>query len=703
MTDHKQQLQSQLWNIANDLRGNMGADEFRDYILGFIFFKYLSEKVQLWADKQLKSDGITFIDLITHTKREDYLEGLAEESVGALGFFLKPHQLFSVLASRGGEHSEGHDTLIQDVEEAFRDIEQSVAGAESSDDFDGLFNEIDLYSTKLGKDKPQRSKLIGKVLIHLNKIDFQLENTEIDVLGDAYEYLISQFASGAGKKAGEFYTPQEVSSILSKIVTTGKDRLESVYDPTCGSGSLLLRVAKEVEKVGMFYGQEMNPTTYNLARMNMILHDVSYRYFDIKQDDTLERPQHDSQLFEAIVANPPFSVSWNGDNLKMDDPRFGMYGKLAPSSKADYAFVAHMLYHLKEDGVMAIVLPHGALSRGASEAHIRKHLVKELNWLDAVIGLPPNIFFGTGIPTCIMVFKKNRLLSDKVLFIDASNGFEKLKNKNYLKETDINTIVDTYRSKEMIEGFSNCVSVDEIADNNYILNISRYVNKLIEESIIDVPKLLANISDNHRRHIEIDNQIRVFCEELNAPFVETYSISLLNSFKASLMQRIFNKDYRFKLSDGNDFPKWNLIELSQVVDYEQPTKYIVDSTDYSDDNSIPVLTAGKSFILGYTDETHSTFQNLPVIIFDDFTTDFKYVDFEFKVKSSAMKILKSRNDFDTRYVYEAMKTINFPKGEHKRYWISEYQHMSIPCPILAEQKKIAELAKLLDEKAALLV
>ena len=309
MTNHKQQLQSQLWNIANVLRGNMGADEFRDYILGLIFYKYLSEKIELWADKQLKSDGIKFTDLIDHQDREDYLEGLAEESVGALGFFLKPHQLFSVLAARGGEHSEGHDTLIQDVEEAFRDIEQSVAGAESSDDFDGLFNEIDLYSSKLGKDKSQRAKLIGKVLINLNNIDFQLENTEIDVLGDAYEYLISQFASGAGKKAGEFYTPQEVSSILSKIVTTGKDKLESVYDPTCGSGSLLLRVAKEVEKVGMFYGQEMNPTTYNLARMNMILHDVSYRFFDIKQDDTLERPQHDGQLFEAIVANPHSQLS----------------------------------------------------------------------------------------------------------------------------------------------------------------------------------------------------------------------------------------------------------------------------------------------------------------------------------------------------------------------------------------------------------
>ena len=508
MTDHKQQLQSQLWNIANVLRGNMGADEFRDYILGLIFYKYLSEKIELWADKQLKSDGIKFTDLIDHQDREDYLEGLAEESVGALGFFLKPHQLFSVLAARGGEHSEGHDTLIQDVEEAFRDIEQSVAGAESSDDFDGLFNEIDLYSSKLGKDKSQRAKLIGKVLINLNNIDFQLENTEIDVLGDAYEYLISQFASGAGKKAGEFYTPQEVSSILSKIVTNGKDKLESVYDPTCGSGSLLLRVAKEVEKVGMFYGQEMNPTTYNLARMNMILHDVSYRYFDIKQNDTLEKPEHISIKFDAIVANPPFSAKWSSDSLKMDDERFGQYGKLAPQSKADYAFVTHMLHHLSDSGTMALVLPHGALFRGAAEGHIRKHIIEECNWLDAVIGLPANIFYGTSIPTCVMVFKKNRSDDDAVLFIDASNEFEKQKNQNYLKAAHIDKIVETYRDREALDKYSYNATLEEIRENDYNLNIPRYVDTFEEEEPVDLKAVQAEIK-------EIDAELAKVKEELN--------------------------------------------------------------------------------------------------------------------------------------------------------------------------------------------
>ena len=484
MTDHKQQLQSQLWNIANDLRGNMGADEFRDYILGFIFFKYLSEKVELWADGLLKEDGITFKDLISHPDKEDYLQGLKEDAVGALGFFLKPSQLFSTLAAKGGEHDAGHESLIQDLETAFRDIEQSVAGAASEDDFDGLFDELDLDSSKLGKKDSDRRKLIGKVLIHLNKIDFQLENTDIDVLGDAYEYLISQFASGAGKKAGEFYTPQEVSKILAKIVTTGKDKLKSVYDPTCGSGSLLLRVAKEVKEVSAFYGQEMNRTTYNLARMNMILHDVHYKKFDIKQEDTLEHPQHIDERFEAIVANPPFSADWSANSLFMSDERFSQYGKLAPKGKADYAFVQHMIHQLAENGTMAIVLPHGALFRGGAEGHIRKYLIEDRNYLDAVIGLPSNVFYGTGIPTCILVFKKCREHSENILFIDASEHYEKVKTQNILREVHIEKIISTYRNRTAEDKYSHIATMDEVIENDYNLNIPRYVDTFEEEEAV---------------------------------------------------------------------------------------------------------------------------------------------------------------------------------------------------------------------------
>ena len=269
----------------------------------------------------------------------------------------------------------------------------------------------------------------------------------MDVFGDAYEYLIWQFAIGAGKKAGEFYTPQEVSKVLAKLVTTGKTKLKSVYDPTCGSGSLLLRVAREVKEVSNFCGQELNRTTYNLARMNMILHDVHYRKFDIKQEDTLEHPQHLDKKFEAIVANPPFSAQWSASPLFMSDDRFSQYGKLAPSSKADFAFVQHMIFHLDDNGIMAIVLPHGVLFRGGAEQHIRKYLIEDRNYLDAVIGLPPNIFYGTSIPTCILVFKKCRENPGNILFIDASRNFEKVKTQNFLRDSDINKIIDTYRNR----------------------------------------------------------------------------------------------------------------------------------------------------------------------------------------------------------------------------------------------------------------
>ena len=282
---------------------------------------------------------------------------------------------------------------------------------------------MDLQSSKLGRKVSDKNKLIGQIIKHLSEIDFELENDENDILGDAYEYLISQFASDAGKKAGEFYTPQEVSKILAKLVTVGKNRLKSVYDPTCGSGSLLLRVSKEV-RVTDFYGQELNQTTYNLARMNMILHDVNFNDFDIRQGDSLEEPLFIDERFEAIVANPPFSAKWSSDKKFLDDERFSAAGKLPPKSKADYAFVEHMIYHLDENGTMAIVLPHGVLFRGAAEGTIRKFLVDERNYLDAVIGLPANLFYGTSIPTCVLVFKKCREENDDILFIDASQEFE---------------------------------------------------------------------------------------------------------------------------------------------------------------------------------------------------------------------------------------------------------------------------------------
>ncbi len=519
--DHKKTLQTQLWNIANTLRGKMGADEFRDYILGFIFYKYLSERMHLFADEILKHDGIRFDQIDeTNKKGKEMLAAIQEEAIERLGYFLKPTELFHKVAEKGAQKTDNF--ILEDLTAVLKHIESSTMGHASEDDFEGLFEDLDLGSYKLGKTENQKNELIAKVLVHLDKIDFRLADTEADVLGDAYEYLIGQFASGAGKKAGEFYTPQEVSTILAKIVTTGKKKLKSVYDPTCGSASLLLRVAKEVPDVGHFYGQEMNPTTYNLARMNMILHGVHYQRFDLKNEDTLEHPapEHADLRFDAIVANPPFSANWSASAIHENDDRFSAYGKLAPKTKADFAFVQHMVHHLDNGATMACVLPHGVLFRGAAEGHIRKYLIEDCNYLDAVIGLPANIFYGAGIPTCILVFKKQRENPDDILFIDGSLGFEKEGNQNKLRPEHIERIVSTYQKRESIEKFSHVADLSEIEENDYNLNIPRYVDTFEVEEAVD----LATVSDRlvalEIEMGETDKMIASFCEDLGikAPF-----------------------------------------------------------------------------------------------------------------------------------------------------------------------------------------
>lgn len=544
--EHKKNLEKQLWNIANALRGNMSADDFRDYILGFIFYKFLSEKIHLYADNLLAADGIKFIDIDETTEDgQETLEALKEETVDHLGYFLKPSEMFNVLAQKG----EQGEFIIEELGAVLRHIEQSTMGTEAEDDFNGLFDDLDLSSNKLGKTEKAKNELIAKVLSHLNAIDFALDDTEIDVLGDAYEYLIGQFASGAGKKAGEFYTPQMVSKLLAQLVTHGRDDIRSVYDPTCGSGSLLLRVARELgthkngeqlTKTLQYFGQESNPSTYNLARMNMILHDVHYSRFDIQQDDTLEEPRHLEKRFDAVVANPPFSAKWSAASSFLSDERFEDYGKLAPASKADFAFVQHMYHQLDENGTLAVVLPHGVLFRGAAEGHIRKFLIEKHNALDAVIGLPANIFFGTSIPTCILVIKKNRNSpaqkknAEDVLFIDASAHFGKETNQNYLREEDLQRIMDAYTQRKNIDKFafvapiksqldengelleSSTLSGDEsaIEDNDYNLNIPRYVDTFEEEEPVDLAAVTQTIQGIETELEGVDKQLVEFCEQL---------------------------------------------------------------------------------------------------------------------------------------------------------------------------------------------
>lgn len=505
----QQRLRTQLWTVANTLRGNMSAGDFMYFTLGFIFYKYLSEKIELRADEILQYDGINFKQAWASGDDELKTE-LKEQCIQDLGYFVEPEFLYSTIISM----IEHKANILPSLERSLKKIEDSTIGQESEDDFGGLFSDIDLASPKLGKTADDKNKLISEVLVALNGIDFGLsEAQDIDILGDAYEYMIGQFAAGAGKKAGEFYTPQEVSQILSEIVITGKNRLKTVYDPTCGSGSLLLRTARE-GNADAIYGQEKNPTTFNLCRMNMLLHGVKYQDFDIHNGDTLEADEFDDRQFDAVVANPPFSAEWSADAKFNNDDRFSKAGVLAPKSKADYAFILHMIYHLNDGGTMACVAPHGVLFRGSSEGKIRQFLIEKKNYIDAIIGLPANIFYGTSIPTCILVMKKCRREDDNILFIDASKEFEKVKTQNKLRPEHIRKIVDTYRNRTEIEKYSHCASLQEVKDNDYNLNIPRYVDTFEEEEEIDIKAVMAEIKELEAKRADLDKQIDVYLKEL---------------------------------------------------------------------------------------------------------------------------------------------------------------------------------------------
>ncbi len=507
------QLHKQLWAIANDLRGNMDASEFKNYILGIIFYRYLSENLERIIEKEyLSEDKISYEEA---WKNPEYKEVLIQELTenSDIGYLIEPEYLYSKMIQliKVGKFD------ISVLSKAINSLGESTIGHSSQEDFEGLFDDMDLNSSRLGRGEKERSALISKIMLKINEIDFMHEDAEIDVLGDAYEYMIGQFAASAGKKAGEFYTPQAVSEILARIVTLGKKEIKDVYDPTCGSGSLLLRIAKHA-KVGKYYGQEKIQTTYNLARMNMLLHKVRFNRFDIYQGDTLEHPceRHKELKFEAVVANPPYSAKWSGDAKFLDDERFSAYGRLAPASKADYAFVQHMIHHLDDNGTMAVVLPHGVLFRGAAEDVIRKYLIKNKNYLDAVIGLPANIFFGTSIPTTILVFKKCKTNTD-VLFIDASNDFKKEKNQNILLPEHIDKIVETYSERKEIEKYSHVASLKEIKDNDYNLNIPRYVDTFEEEEQIDLNQVRSKLIEVDHEIDEITKKINQYLKELGEP------------------------------------------------------------------------------------------------------------------------------------------------------------------------------------------
>ena len=536
----QQQLGKTLWNIADNLRGAMNADDFRDYMLSFLFLRYLSANYEESAKKELGRDypvtgsdivskyGVTTPLQLWYESNLDDIENFEKQMRRKVHYVIKPQHLWSSIAEMARTQN---GELLNTLEEGFRYIENE--SFESA--FQGLFSEINLNSEKLGKTNTERNK---KLCVIIQKIAEGIADftTDSDTLGDAYEYLIGQFAAGSGKKAGEFYTPQQISSVLSAIVTldsqdpkTGlKNKLEKVLDFACGSGSLLLNVRKKLVDngghIGKIYGQEKNITTYNLARMNMLLHGVKDTEFEIHHGDTLdndwdilnEMNPAKKMEFDAIVANPPFSLRWEPNEAMAEDFRFKSYG-LAPKSAADFAFLLHGFHFLGKEGTMAIILPHGVLFRGGAEERIRAKLLKDNN-IDAVIGLPSNLFYSTGIPVCILVLKKCKKEED-VLFINASEHFEKGKRQNNLREEDIERIIQTYQFREERNRYSRKVSMEEIEKNGYNLNISRYVSTSIEEEKVDLKEVNTKLVEINKKIIDTTKKHNEFLKELGLPTV----------------------------------------------------------------------------------------------------------------------------------------------------------------------------------------
>ena len=507
-----------LWDVADLLRGSMTADNFRDYMLSLLFYRYISAQYEAAARKELGNDLPAEKSLRTwYAENEADVKEFEDMMLKSTHYIIQPQYLWSAVYELARTQD---DRLLRELGDSFRHIEEeSFKGA-----FKGLFSEINLQSEKLGKDYTSRNKMMCNIVSKLEEKLIAFDNCG-DILGDAYEYLIGQFAAGSGKKAGEFYTPQPVSTILSRIVTLDcqnpssdpKKELRSVLDFACGSGSLLLNVNRQMKnnggKIGKIYGQEKDVTTFNLARMNMLLHGLHDSEFEIFHGDTLtndwpmlkESNPVKPVTFDAVVANPPFSLRWEPDDESSNDPRFKDYG-VAPKSAADFAFLLHGFHYLSGSGTMAIILPHGVLFRGGAEATIRQKLINSDN-IDCIIGLPANLFYSTGIPVCIIVLKKCRKTSD-VLFINAAECFDKDKRQNTLSDDHINKIVDTYRDRTEEERFSRCVSLKEIRDNDYNLNITRSVSLAQEEVQID-------LAENHKQLVGIEKSIKESKDKLN--------------------------------------------------------------------------------------------------------------------------------------------------------------------------------------------
>lgn len=509
-TMQRAELHRKIWSIADNVRGAVDGWDFKQYILGILFYRFISENMCEFFNST-EGDGFDYSKISDEVAKRDFLNG----TVKAKGFFILPSQLFSNVV----KNARNNENLNTDLANIFNEIEASALGYTSEDDIKGLFDDVDTTSNRLGATVKEKNDRLCDILEGIGSINFgKFEDNDIDAFGDAYEFLISNYASNAGKSGGEFFTPQTVSKLLARIVTTGKEKINKVYDPTSGSGSLLLQMKKQFKEHIIeegFFGQEINMTNYNLSRMNMFLHDINYSNFSIKRGDTLLNPLHKNEKpFDAIVSNPPYSIKWIGkdDPTLINDERYAPAGKLAPKSYADFAFILHSLNHLSSSGRAAIVCFPGIFYRKGAEKTIRQYLIDN-NYIETIIQLPPNLFFGTSIATCIMVMAKNKT-NNKIQFIDATKEFKKETNNNILSEKNIETILNTYISKEEKEYFARNVEKAEIEANEYELSVSIYVEKEDTKEKIDIKVLNKEIKETVKRIDVLRKEIDEIVKEL---------------------------------------------------------------------------------------------------------------------------------------------------------------------------------------------
>jgi type I restriction enzyme M protein len=507
----RDELHRTIWQIANDLRGSVDGWDFKTYVLGMLFYRFISENLTSYINKEEQRTGHTNFNYADISDKDAELGRV--DTVKEKGFYILPSELFVNVRKKAKKDENLNETLSR----VFKNIEHSAKGTESEDDLKGLFDDLDVNSNKLGATVTKRNEVLVKILDSIGDLKLgDYQDNSIDAFGDAYEFLMTMYASNAGKSGGEFFTPQEVSELLAEITVVGKKQVNKVYDPACGSGSLLLKFAKVLGKENVrqgFYGQEVNITTYNLCRINMFLHDINYEKFNIAHGDTLTDPSHwDDEPFDAIVSNPPYSIKWEGDAnpLLINDPRFAPAGVLAPKSKADLAFTLHMLHWLSTSGAAAIVEFPGVLYRGGAEQKIRKYLIDN-NYVDAVIQLPSDLFFGTTIGTCIIVLRKSKK-DNATLFIDASAEFVRGGNKNKLTDTNRKRILNAYIERKDEAHFSKLVLNSDIANNDYNIAVSSYVEQENTTEEVDIEKLNAHIAEI----VNKQNKLRTAIDEIIA-------------------------------------------------------------------------------------------------------------------------------------------------------------------------------------------